>query len=196
MILELAQKRGIVTSKELRGMGVHPQSLKRLADSGRLVRVARGHYRLPDFDYPITEHHGLVLASVIVPHGVICLLSALHFHGIGTQLPRKVWIALPRASWTPRVEYPPLRVVHMAKSSFNVGIEEHSLEGQSVRVYDVAKTVVDCFRFRNVIGMDAALEALNESWRERRINSSVVAEYAQLCRVWTVLRPYLEAITA
>ena len=142
MVLEMAGQQGLVTDKEIRKMGIHPQTLKRLVDSGKLVRVAHGRYRLPDPDYELTEHHGLVLASAVARKGVVCLLSALQFHVIGTQLPRQVWMALPRGSWRPTVEYPPMRFVHMSENAFAAGVEEHTLEGQTVRIYDVAKTVV------------------------------------------------------
>ncbi len=196
VILNIARQRSIVTSKELRSMGIHPQSVKRMVDSGELVRVAPGRYRLPDPGHEFTEYHGLVLASRIAPKGVICLLSALQFHGIGTQLPRRIWVALPRGSWKPTADYPPMRFVFMSGSAFTAGIEKHTLEGQTVRVYSVAKTVVDSFKFRNTIGMDVALEALTESWRERRLNLNQVAEYARVCHVWSVMRPYLEVISA
>jgi len=196
MILKLARERGLVSAGEIRQMGMHPQTLKRLVESGKLERVARGRYRLPDPDYDITEHHGLVLGAAAAPKGVVCLLSALQFHVVGTQLPRQLWMALPRGAWTPVIDYPPMRIVRVSGEAFTAGIEEHTLEGQPVHVYDVAKTVVDCFKFRNTIGMDVALEALNEGWRDRRFTMNDIAEYARICRVWNVMRPYLEAITS
>ena len=195
-ILELAENHGLVSDGDIRAVGIHPQTLKRLVESGKLVRVAHGRYRLPDSDYEITEHHGLVLGAAAAPRGVVCLLSALQFHVVGTQLPRQLWMALPRGAWAPVIDYPPMRIVHVSGDAFTAGIEEHTLEGQSVRVYDVAKTVVDCFKFRNKIGMDVALEALNESWRERKLDLNQVTEYARICRVWNVMRPYLEATTS
>jgi predicted transcriptional regulator of viral defense system len=195
-ILQLAKQRGLITDGDVRSLGIHPQTLKRLVDAGRLERVARGRYRIPLPQYDITEHHGLVLAATAAPSGVVCLLSALQFHVVGTQLPRQVWMALPRRARTPAIDYPPMRFVRVSGEAFTAGIEELTLEGQTVRVYDVAKTVVDCFKFRNKIGMDVALEALNESWRERRLNLNDVAEYARICRVWSVMRPYLEAVSA
>jgi predicted transcriptional regulator of viral defense system len=195
-ILQLAERHGLVTDGEIRAIGIHPQTLQRLVESGKLERVARGRYRLPDPDYELTEHHGLVLAAAAAPKGVICLLSALQFHKLGTQLPRQVWMALPRQTRTPVVDYPPMRVVRLSGDAFTAGIEEHTLEGQTVRVYDVAKTVVDCFKFRNKIGMDVALEALNEGWRERRFSLTDISKYARICRVWNVMRPYLETISS
>jgi len=196
MLLKLARDHGLVSDGEIRAMGIHPQTLKRLVESGKLERVARGRYRLPDPDYEITEHHGLVLAAAAAPKGVVCLLSALQFHVVGTQLPRQLWMALPRGAWAPTVEYPPMRIIRISGEAFTAGIEEHTLEGQTVRVYDVAKTVVDCFKFRNKIGMDVALEALNDGWRDRRYTMADIGKYARICRVWNVMRPYLEAISS
>jgi len=196
MILQLAKKQGLITDGEVRAMGIHPQTLKRLVESGKLERVARGRYRLPDPDYALTEHHGLVLASAAAPSGVICLLSALQFHVIGTQLPRQVWMALDRGVRKPAIEYPPLRVVRFSGEALAAGVEEHTLEGQTVCVYNVAKTLVDCFKYRNKIGLDVALEALNDAWRDRRFQMSEVEHYARICRVRNVMRPYLEAIVA
>jgi len=196
MILQLAKKQGLITDGEVRAMGIHPQTLKRLVESGKLERVARGRYRLPDPDYELTEHHGLVLASAAAPSGVICLLSALQFHVIGTQLPRQVWMALDRGVRKPAIEYPPLRVVRFSGEALAAGVEEHTLEGQTVCVYNVAKTLADCFKYRNKIGLDVALEALNDAWRDRRFQMSGVEHYARICRVRNVMRPYLEAIVA
>jgi len=196
MILQLAKKQGLITDGEVRAMGIHPQTLKRLVESGKLERVARGRYRLPDPDYALTEHHGLVLASAAAPSGVICLLSALQFHVIGTQLPRQVWMALDRGVRKPAIEYPPLRVVRFSGEALAAGVEEHTLEGQTVCVYNVAKTLADCFKYRNKIGLDVALEALNDAWRDRRFQMSGVEHYARICRVRNVMRPYLEAIVA
>jgi len=195
MILQLAKKQGLITDGEVRAMGIHPQTLKRLVESGKLERVARGRYRLPDPDYELTEHHGLVLASAAAPSGVICLLSALQFHVIGTQLPRQVWMALDRGVRKPAIEYPPLRVVRFSGEALAAGVEEHTLEGQTVRVYNVAKTLADCFKYRNKIGLDVALEALSDAWRERRSEMLDIARYARVCRVWNVMRPYLEAMS-
>jgi predicted transcriptional regulator of viral defense system len=195
-VLDLVARRGMVRAHDAEARGLHTQVLTRLVREGRLERASRGWYRLPLSSYNMTEHHGLVLATAAAPKGVICLISALQFHKIGTQLPRQVWMALPRGARTPAVEYPPMRVVHVSGEVFTAGVEEHTLEGQRVRVYNVAKTMADCFKFRNRIGMDVALEALNEGWRERKFKMSDVAEYARVCRVWNVMRPYLEAIAS
>lgn len=195
-VLDAVARGGLVRAHEVKVRGVHTHVLTRLVREGKLERASRGWYRLPLPSHEMTEHHGLVLAATAAPKGVVCLISALQFHEIGTQLPRQVWMALPRGARTPAVEYPPVRVVHVSGEAFTAGVEEHTIEGRKVRIYDVAKTVVDCFKFRNTIGMDVALEALNEGGRERKFKMTDVAEYARICRVWNVMRPYLEAIAS
>jgi len=193
-ILQIARKRGLIKAKDVEALGLHTQTLTRLVRKGQLERIARGLYRLPDYD--LTAHHGLVLASIAAPSGVICLLSALQFHRIGTQLPHEVWIALDRRARKPAIDYPPLRIVRFSGKALTAGIEEHALEGHTVHVYNVAKTLADCFKYRNKIGLDVALEALNEAWRDRRFTMDEMERYARICRVSKVMRPYLEAIVA
>lgn len=195
-ILKLAAQQGLISARDVEAAGLHTQALTRLVRGGQLERVARGRYRLPDPDYELTEYHGLVLASAAAPSGVICLLSALQFHVIGTQLPRQVWMALDRGVRKPAIKYPPLRIVRFSGEALAAGVEEHTLEGQTVRVYNVAKTLADCFKYRNKIGLDMALEALNDAWRDRRFQMNEVERYARICRVRNVMRPYLEAIVA
>jgi predicted transcriptional regulator of viral defense system len=145
---------------------------------------------------PITEHHGLVIASRAVPRGVICLLSALTFHGIGTQLPFEVWIAVDRGTRTPPLAYPPLRVARFSGLAFSEGIETNPLEGQAVRVYSLAKTLADLFKYRRKVGLDVTLEALREAWRDRRVTIGEIDHFARICRVEQVMRPYLEGLLA
>jgi predicted transcriptional regulator of viral defense system len=151
-------------------------------------------YRLPE--QPITEHHGLALVAAAVPKGVICLLSALQYHGIGTQLTSEVWLALDRRAWRPRLTYPPLRIVRYTGKALSAGVETHQIEGRAVKIYALAKTVADCFKYRNKIGLDVALEALREGWRARRFTMDELDRYAIICRVQRVMRPYIEAFTA
>ncbi|MBI3900000.1 MAG: type IV toxin-antitoxin system AbiEi family antitoxin domain-containing protein [Gammaproteobacteria bacterium] len=192
--LKLARRRQGVTARELGAAGVHRQVLTRLVEVGELERVIRGVYRLPD--HPLTEHHGLVMASAAVPHGVICLLSALQFHEIGTQIPSEVWIAIDRRARRPALKYPPLRIQRYSGAALSEGIESHRIEGRTVRVYNAAKTVADCFKYRNKIGIDVVLEALREAWRARRFTMDELNRYARICRVDRVMRPYLEALVA
>jgi predicted transcriptional regulator of viral defense system len=144
----------------------------------------------------VTEHHGLALVAAAAPKAVICLLSALSFHQIGTQLPHEVWIALDRRSRRPSLRYPRLRVVRFGGDALTAGVETHSIEGETVRVYSVAKTIADTFKYRNKIGLDVALEALREAWRARRFTMDKMYNYARICRVERVMRPYLEALVA
>lgn len=192
--LALARQRHGVTPRDLSAAGIHRQVLTRLVEAGELERVARGLYRLPD--QPLTEHHGLAIAGAAVPQGVTCLLSALMFHGIGTQLPSEVWIAIEGRTRRPALKYPPLRIVRYTGEALTKGVETHRIEGQPVRVYNVAKTLADCFKYRNKIGLDVALEALREAWRDRRVTLEELDRYAAICRVQRVMRPYIEALVA
>jgi predicted transcriptional regulator of viral defense system len=190
--LRLARRRGGVAAREVAVAGIHRQVLSRLVKAGELERVARGLYRLPGG--PLTEHHGLAVASAAVPHGVICLISALAFHGIGTKLPHEVWMAIDRRARRPALRQPPLRVVRASGESFSAGVEVHQVEGRTLRVYGVAKTLADCFKYRNKTGLDVSLEALREAWRARRFTMEELERYATICRVQRVMRPYLEAL--
>lgn len=191
-LLRLTRRRGSITRQEVVEAGIHTQTLSRLVHAGALERVSRGRYRLPDA--PITEHHGLALVAAAAPKAVICLLSALSFHQIGTQLPHEVWIAVDRRSRPPTLSWPRLRVLRFSGKALTEGIETHRLEGEQVRVYGVAKTVADIFKYRNKVGLDVALEALREAWRAKRFTMDEIYRYARICRVEQVMRPYLEAL--
>ena len=191
-VLKLAQRRQGVTARELAEAGIHRQALTRLVASGEIVRVARGVYQLPA--QLAGEHHGLSLAAMAVPNGVICLLSALHFHGLGTQLPAEVWIAVDRRARRPQLVYPPLRVLRFSGAALTEGVQRHRIEGREVAVYGIEKTLADCFKYRNKIGLDVALEALREARRERRASADALWHYAKVDRVTNVMRPYLEAV--
>jgi len=193
-VLKLARRVRGVTTHEIAEAGIHRQVLSRLVAAGQIERVVRGLYKLPA--QPITEHHGLAMAASLVPQGVVCLLSALQFHGIGTQLPFEIWIAIDRRSRRPALKYPPLRILRFSGFALTEGVERQRIEGQSVQVYGVAKTLADCFKYRNKIGLDVALEALREAWRARRFTMDELDHYARICRVQRVMRPYLEALVA
>lgn len=188
----LARRKGAFRARDARNAGIHSQDLTRLLAAGELERLARGQYRLADL--PITEFHALVLAAQAAPRGVICLLSALTIHGIGTQLPADVWIAIPRGARAPGQASTTLRVTHFSGAAFTHGIELHRLEGEEVRVYSVAKTLADLFKLRNQVGLDVALEALRESWRDRKVTMPALDRAARVCRVERVMRPYVEAV--
>lgn len=193
-LLAMGRRRGVLTAGDIAQAGIHSEQITRLVAEGALERLSRGQYRLAQS--PITERHGLVMAARAVPRGVICLLSALDFHGIGTQLPAEVWVAIPRGSRTPAVDQPPLRIVRFTGESFTTGIQRHRIEGTTVRVYSIAKTLADLFKYRNKIGVDVAVEALREAWLERRFSMEALEHAARVCRVERVMQPYIEAIVS
>ena len=191
-VLELVRKAGVLRPRDLEPYNIPRTYLSRLCAVGKLQRIGRGLYVLPGNS--ATEHHSLVEACKRVPKGVVCLLSALSFHELTTQAPFEVWLAIGENAWRPRLEYPPLRIVHFSQATLNAGVEEHQIEGVSVRVYSPAKTVADCFKYRNKIGLDVAIEALRECRRARQCTMDDLWHYAAICRVRNVMRPYLESL--
>ena len=185
--------RGVLRTSHALKLGIHPRILYRLRDTGWLVAVTRGVYRLANLPEP--SHPDLLVVARRVPQAVMCLISALSFHGLTTQIPHEVQIALPRGTRYPRLDHPPLRVFLMTGAAYTEGIETHSIEGIPLRVYSPAKTVVDCFKFRNKIGIDVAVEALRLARERKRVTPRALLQYARLCRVERVIRPYLEALT-
>jgi predicted transcriptional regulator of viral defense system len=173
-------------------MGVHSEYLRRLCRQGRLERVGRGMYSLPGFEMEL--HHSLAEAAKRVPRCVVCLLSALTFHNLTTQMPSQVWIAIDRKARKPKTDGVKLRIMRFSGAALSQGIEEHSIEGIPVRVFSVAKTIADCFKYRNKVGLDVALEVLREGWRERRFTMDDLWRYAKICRVANVMSPYLESL--
>lgn len=191
-LLKIARSQGVITAADAARAGTHSQQLTRLVAEGVIERISRGRYLLAD--RPVTEHHALAVVAGAVPGGVICLLSALSFHGIGTQLPADVWVAVKRGTRPPALRQPPLRVVRFSGAAFADGVETHRIEGQAVRVYSVPKTLADLFKYRNRIGLDVVIEALREAWRDRRFTMEALDRAAWVCRVAHVMRPYLEGI--
>ena len=192
-ILELARHRRVLRAADVREHGWSPQLLIRLHHAGKLQRFARGLYGLPEAE--VTEHQTLIEVCQRVPKAVLCLLSALQFHGIGTQLPHEVWIALPEATQTPRLDYPALRVARLRGDAYSDGIQTVTEHGAPIRMYSPAKTVTDCFKFRNKIGLDVALEALKDAWHSRKVTMTELSHFARINRVERVMQPYLEAVT-
>jgi len=190
----LARRRGVITARAARRQAIHSQQLTRLVADGTLERIARGHYRLAG--RPITEHHALAMTARAAPRGVICLLSALGYHGIGTQLPAAVWIAIERGTRAPRLAQVPLQVIRSTGAAFAEGIEIHRIEGETVRVFGVAKTLADLFKHRSKVGIDVAIEALREAWRRKMFTMEALDRAARACRVERVMRPYVEAVVA
>jgi predicted transcriptional regulator of viral defense system len=192
-ILELARHRRLLRAADVRERGWSPQLLIRLHQAGKLQRFARGLYGLPEAE--VTEHQTLIEVCQRVPKAVLCLLSALQFHEIGTQLPHEVWIGLPEATQTPAPGYPTLRVTRLRGAAYSDGIQTVIEHGAPIRVYSAAKTVTDCFKFRNKIGLDVALEALKDAWRDRKVTMTELSHFARINRVERVMQPYLEAVT-
>ena len=191
-ILSLARQKGLLRASDLDVIEAPRVVLTRLTETGLLERVSRGLYRLPSSAG--SEYEGLATVAAKVPQAVFCLLTALQFHELTTQLPRQVWIAMPRGSHVPRLDYPPIKMVQMTGAVYTAGIEEHLRDGVTLRVYSAAKTVADCFKHRNKIGLDVALEALKDARAERMASADDLWRYAKVCRVANVMRPYLEAI--
>lgn len=167
--------------------------LNKLVEEGTIVRVQRGRYQLAATAEAVDPW---VMATRAVPDGVLCLLSALAFHQLGTQLPADVWLAIPKSAYRPKVDYPPIQYVHFSAAAFHSGIEEHQMQGGVVRVYSIAKTIADCFKFRNRLGLDVALEALKDALEQRRVTISDLLTMAKVCRVQAVMAPYIDAIVS
>jgi len=192
-VVRLVKKAGILRSRDLQEYGIPRLYLRVAADKGEITRVGRGLYVARDSR--ATEHHSLAQASKRVPHGVVCLLSALRFHDFTTQSPSKVWLAIPDKARLPKTDAPPLRIVRFSQRALTNGVREHRIEGVNVRISSPAKTVADCFRYRNKIGLDVALEALRECKRKRLATIDDIWKAAKACGVANVMRPYLEALS-
>jgi predicted transcriptional regulator of viral defense system len=193
-VLRLARARTLLRARDVAQHGLPTIALTRLVQAGKLQRVARGLYGLPGAE--ISEHRSLAEVSARVPKGVVCLLSALRVHEIGTQAPHEVWIAIPPHMTSPRLDQPAIRVVRMSDAALTDGIDHLKIDGVNVPVFTAARTVVDCFRFRNKIGLDVALEGLRDGWSQRKFTLDDLWRHATRGRVANVMRPYIEAITA
>jgi predicted transcriptional regulator of viral defense system len=192
LILELARSKGLLRPVDLEMIGVPRIALTRMAANGLLERTGRGLYRLAGREVGETE--SLAAVATRTPQAVFCLLTALQFHQLTTQLPRRVWIAMPRGSHVPRIDYPPLTMVQFGGDAYGSGIEVHERDQTSLRVYSVAKTIADCFKHRNLIGLDIALDALKDAQTQSKLNPDELWRYAKICRVTNIIRPYLEAL--
>jgi predicted transcriptional regulator of viral defense system len=187
----LLRRSGTVRSRELVAAGLTRSELSRMVAAGQLARAGRGLYALPD--YQESEHGALIAVAKRAPNVVFCLLTALRFHDLTTQAPFEVWIAIGNKAHPPRLDYPALRAVRFSPTSLAAGVETHKVEGTPIRVTSVAKTVADCFKFRNKLGLDVALEALREARRAKKVSADDLWRYAKVDRVANVMRPYLEA---
>ena len=197
IIYNTIAKQAVATVADLASLDLSRPAMYRalaaLLDEGRIVRVRRGAYQVAE---AMNESDSWVQVMQRYPQGVLCLLSALAFHELTTQSPPVVWLALPKSAWHKAEAYPPLRILHYSGEAFTAGIELHKRQGGTVRVYSVAKTVADGFKFRNRIGLDVAIEALREGWQQRRFTLDELDAMARVCRVQAVMRPYIEALVA
>jgi predicted transcriptional regulator of viral defense system len=191
-VLALASQRGLLRASHLQELGIARVVLSRLAASGQLERVGRGVYRLPERQG--AEHESLATIAVKVPQAVFCLLTALQIHQLTTQLPRQVWIAMPQGSHVPKMDYPPVKMVQFSGEAYAQGIEVVCADQVELRVYGVAKTIADCFKHRNKVGLDVAIEALREALATNKTTANDLWRFAKICRVANVMRPYLETL--
>lgn len=191
-VLDFVRKGGILRPQDLQKKGLPSDYLWRLHKQGKLEKVGRGLYALQGA--ALSEHQTVVQAALRVPHGVVCLLSALRFHDFTTQSTFEIWMAIDVKARAPKEEIIPLRIVRFSGKALTAGVEIHTIEGAAVKVYNPAKTVADCFKYRNKIGLDVAIEALRDCWRKKLATSDELWRYAKICRVARVMRPYLESV--
>ena len=191
-LVELVRRKHIVRARDLERARIPRNYLTRLVQRGQLQKLERGMYTAESL--PASEHISLLEVSRRVPKGVICLLSALAFHGIGTQVPGEVWIAIDVKAWAPRITSPAVRIIRFSGKALHYDVRQKQVMGGTIRVYSPAKTVADCFKFRNKIGTEVALEALRDSYRQKKATMNELFEAAKVCRVANVMRPYLESL--
>jgi len=191
-VLKLVREMGVLRPRDLKSIGVPRVYLMQLVERGELLKTGRGLYVVAGAT--LTENHSLAEAAKLSPKGVICLLSALRFHGLTTENPAEVWIAIPRGARPPKSGAPALRVVRLSGRMMTEGVEHHVIQGVSVPVYGVAKTVADCFRFRHRIGVNIAVEALRDAWQNKKATSEALWHHAKVCRVLNVMRPYFDSL--
>lgn len=184
---------GMLRTGEALQLGIHPRTLYELRDSGILERISRGVYRLADL--PPLSDPDLVSVATRIPQGVICLVSALAFHRLTREIPHYVYVALPRGGEPPRLEHPPLRIFWLSDAVFRAGVETRPLDGVSLRIYSPAKTIADCFKYRNKIGIGVAVEALRMLKERGDLDPDEILHFARICRVESVMKPYLQALT-
>jgi predicted transcriptional regulator of viral defense system len=185
-------QRGVARARDLEREGLSREELRRLANRGVLERAARGVYLTPEASR--SAYRDLLIVATRVPNGVFCLLTALSFHGLTTEMPHEVWIAIGLKSRTPAVDTPPIQTVRLSDEPLRAGVENHVKHGVELPVFSPAKTVADCFKFRSRVGTDVAVAALREGWKKKRFTMDELWRFARICRVTTVMRPYLEAL--
>ena len=192
LLAYIKEKHGMATYSDIRAAGFDKKTLWSLADSGKVKKVNRALYRLSEG--ADLSHPDFVTVSIKAPLGVVCLISALSFHEATDEIPRKVDVAILRGAWAARIGYPPVQYYRFAKKAYEAGIEEHNLDGHTIRIYSLAKTIADCFKFRSKIGLDLARKALKEAFAEKRVSAEELMRYAKICRVSHIVQPILETI--
>jgi predicted transcriptional regulator of viral defense system len=190
----LLAQRGMLRLSELTSAGITAATISRMERDGRVVRLSRGLYQLADA--PLDAHHSLAEAAKRMPKGVVCLTSALAYHELTDQLPRRIWMAIGKKDWTPEDASRSLRIVRFAETLLSDGVETHPIENVPVRIFNVPKTVADCFRHRRSVGLSVAIEGLQQALRQRKASPADISDHAKRGGVWTIVRPYLEALTA
>lgn len=191
-LIELFESSPVLKAGAIVSHGIDRKTIQRMVQAGEIQRIGRGLYSRSD--YEVDSYHSYVEAQLLVETGVVCLLSALAFHEIGTQTPRHVWLAVSRPSRIPKTEGVPVKIVTFSEPAFSAGIEKHQIEGVQVNVYSPAKTVADCFKYRNRLGTDVAIEALREAVREMNVSPDELLRFAEICRVRSVMVPYIESV--
>jgi predicted transcriptional regulator of viral defense system len=191
-VLEIVKEKGVIKAGDIEAEGISRSYLYVLHNFGLLQKITRGLYALPDTH--VSEHITLIEIAKRVPKAVVCLISALSFYDPTTQLPHEVWITIPRGAWRPKTDYPSLNLTYASKDMYSYGVLEHKINGISVKIYSPAKTIADCFKFRNKIGLDVAIEALKKGWKIKKVDMDELVKAAKICKMSKVIRPYLETI--
>jgi predicted transcriptional regulator of viral defense system len=190
--LTLLRRRGLTRLSEFRRAGITAATITRLEAAGAITRLARGLYQLADAD--VDANHTLAQASKLVPKGIVCLTSALAYHGLTDQIPARVWLAIGLKDWRPQRTYPPMRFAHYSPEQLRSGIERHRIDGVSVPIFSAAKTVADMFRYRHTVGVRVAIEGLREALRQRKTTAGEIARYAAAGGIWKVMEPYVSTL--
>ena len=192
--LGLLKARGMLRLRDFIAENIEPETLARLVREKQVIRLTRGLYQLPDT--PIEAAYMLAEATVLVPKGIVCLISALQFHELTLQIPSAVWMAIGRTAWRPMISYPPIRFVRFNGWAMIEGVERYPIQSREVPITNPARTIVDCFRYRNKIGIDIAVEGLREGIQHRKCTPDELWQYAKKARVWTVMRPYVQTVVS
>jgi predicted transcriptional regulator of viral defense system len=192
--LDLLRAKGMLRLKNFIAKGIEPETMARLVRDGQVVRPARGLYQLPNTQ--VDASHVLAEAAALVPKGIVCLISALQYHSLTLQMPSAVWMAVERTAWKPIISYPPVRFVRFSGWAMTEGVERYPIQSRKVPITNPARTVVDCFRYRNKIGIDIAMEGLREGIRKQKCTPDQLWQYAKKAHIWTVMRPYVETVVA